>query len=153
MGIAAEHLRDVVGAGDVKRTALKRKTPLRRKTWMKRSSRRNSYARRPRDVAFMLWVKTQRCLLAGQPGHVCEGVVEADHAGDIGVRALGRKADDRTCLPLCQLAHAERQRWRGFFEGWDVPRMRSWTEAASAMLVRLYESTGANGQVPYVRFG
>ncbi len=87
----------------------------------------------------MKWVRAQPCLLRGDVQHRCEGAVEADHAGDIGVRALGRKAPDRTCIPLCQLAHAERQRWRGYFDGWDVPKMRAWTEENSAALVARYE--------------
>lgn len=89
----------------------------------------------------MRWVRAQPCLI--KMDHDCDGPVQADHAGDIGVRALGRKADDKTCLPLCVKAHMERQRWRGYFADWGVIRMREWTEAMSAVLWdRYYQETG-----------
>lgn len=75
--------------------------------------RRSAYARRPRDWAYMAWIKTQPCMLAyvGE----CDGPVEADHAGR---RGLGQKADDRTCVPLCRGHH----RWRHDGIGWWLGR-------------------------------
>lgn len=57
---------------------------------------------RERDVAYMLWVKTQPCCV---PACVFTGdVVEAHHSG---IRGLCQKAADSTCIPLCQQHHTE----------------------------------------------
>lgn len=119
---------------------LKRRTPLKRSR-MRRNTRRSSYSRRERDREYMKWVKCQPCAIAEEPEHRCDGPVEADHAGEIGTRALGRKAPDDTCIPLCTKAHMERQRWRGFFSGWGVIRVREWTEAVIARLRKQYLAT------------
>lgn len=55
--------------------------------------------------------------------HICAGPIEADHAG---ARPLGRKADDSTCIPLCQLAHRQRTDWTGPWKKWDKAAMRRW---------------------------
>ena len=123
---------------------LRRKKPLRRKTWL-RSRGNTSYRRRVRDIAYMKRVKKLPCAVRwfsrqlfnqivwngfGQQGATCcEGRVEADHAG---VRGLGQKADDRTCIPMCTRHHRERTDQRGSFGGWTAQMMREWCEVAIA---------------------
>jgi len=111
----------------MKRTALKRGKPLRRKTWMKSRSAHNAYRRRPRDIAYMRWVKRQQCSVAahlsGWEFGPCEGPIEADHAGR---RGLGQKAGDDTCIPLCRQHHHDRGTFSGGFRGWNQEQMRTW---------------------------
>lgn len=157
--------------GHVKRSPLKRKTPLRakrsepreyttgdpyalsrprRRTRLKQEGS-SKYARRPRARAYMLWVKSQPCILPlvmmrlGYIGiasaHVCrnrDGLsssvdIEADHAGD---RAYGRKAPDATVIPLCSYAHLMRTGPignRGPFEGFDKAQMATFRHTAIAL--------------------
>ena len=92
-----------------------------------RTRSRSSYARRERAFPYMGWVKTLPCLLTYAGG--CQGVIEADHAGD---RGVGRKAPDRTCIPLCTRHHWERTNMKGYFASFDAPRMREWRHMAIA---------------------
>jgi hypothetical protein len=55
----------------------------------------------------------------------CIGPVEADHAG---TRPIGRKADDRSCIPLCNHHHRQRGDFAGPFRSWDKARMRQWLD-------------------------
>ena len=93
--------------------------------------RKSTYRRRPRDWEYMAWVREQRC--AAHDLGPCQGWVEADHAGRRGMR---QKADDRTCIPLCQGHHAQRDSFAGPFRTWDQARMRSWL----AGMVTLYQT-------------
>lgn len=81
----------------------------------------SKYRERARDWDYMAWVKTQPCCAADISP--CSGPIEADHMGR---RGLSRKADDRTCAPLCQLHHRQRTDHSGPFRDWDRDRMRSW---------------------------
>lgn len=60
------------------------------------------YSNRPRDWAFMFWIKSQQCIVCEKAHSPNFGTVYAHHAGQ---RAFGRKADDRTCIPLCWKHH------------------------------------------------
>lgn len=82
-------------------------------------------AGRAYDTPYLLEVKKLPCLLKGKPGHVCDGPSEADHGGE---RPYGRKCDDRKSLPFCPGGHRQRQRYQGYFKGWDKVRMRHWLE-------------------------
>lgn len=102
---------------------------------MKTSTRRNSYRRRERLVSYMLWVRTQPCIVTTmgvfnhaafvQPPHMsgCFGGVQADHAG---ARALGRKACDSTCIPICRNHHDQRTNGWGLFSGFTLIEKRAW---------------------------
>ena len=61
-----------------------------------------TYKLRPRDFAFMSWVKSQPCIVCEKQLILNFGSIYAHHAGQ---RAFGRKADDRTCIPLCWRHH------------------------------------------------
>lgn len=93
---------------------------------------RSSYARRPRFIDYMLWVKAQPCVLSYPrspgfdpvPSHDhCDGVIEADHAG---ARAIGRKCHDFEVIPLCKRHHDMRPGRRGPFSLLTREEMRAW---------------------------
>lgn len=107
----------------MKSTPLKRGKPLRRKAWLRSRSKTSSYRRRPRDLDRMRWIKRQPCAARGVVDTLCCGRVEADHAGE---RGLGQKADDDTCIPLCQQHHRERTDRTGGFASWSRTKMRAW---------------------------
>ena len=71
----------------------------------------------------MGFVKTQPCCLHSLGD--CEGVVEADHAGD---RVIHR-APDETCIALCSKHHYDRTNSRGFFAEMTKPERREWRMA------------------------
>jgi len=121
---------------------------------MKRSTKRNSYARLERDFAFMTWVRKQPCIVRhaelwidGLTDHAglfpitattlakwpCYGEVQADHLGD---RAMGRKADDSTCGPICRTHHDQRTNGWGLFFGWVRDRKRLFRELAMEIVKR-----------------
>ncbi len=106
-----------------------KRTPLNRSP-IRRRAKRSKYAMRERDTPYMLWVKTLRCAAKtyAMPWRVdaetaCYGVVEADHMGD---RGLGRKADDRTCVPMCVAHHRERTDQNGVFKHATKDQLREW---------------------------
>lgn len=96
---------------------------LRRKPHKTRRARKRSkYRQRERATGYMLSVKTLPCAATIVPGHVCDGPIEADHAGPRGTR---QKAHDSTVIPLCKLAHRQRADFSGPFRSWDQQRMRN----------------------------
>jgi hypothetical protein len=117
----------------MKRKAITRRTPLRRKTPI--SSRITKYRRRMRDVSYMLWVRRQPCA-ARSLDESCYGRVQADHAGR---RGMGRRADDRTCIPLCSKHHTQRDAFHGVFRSWGHEQMRLWLAMTVANTQRWYE--------------
>jgi hypothetical protein len=106
-----------------------RRTPLKRKTRLKARGQ-GAYARRERDVDYMRMVRTLPCMLSGvREAGPCIGGVEADHMGE---RAAFRKADDRTCAPLCQRHHRDRTDVRGYFAKLTKEQRRAWCRLAIA---------------------
>lgn len=139
----------------MKRTALKRKTPLRRRPRKQRvvggAVRGTSYSRRARDWDRMDWIKHQPCALArpfdkrpaewlGPWSSPCPaffaGHVEAHHAG---VRGLGQKAGDDTCIPLCSFHHGALTDRRVPFRGWPRGAVKTWELAMVAEYRRRYD--------------
>lgn len=115
-----------------RRTPLARRTPLRRSRWSKRTRRPSTYRRRPRDLGFMSWIREQPCVvrsLPPDPNRItpCGGFVEADHLGD---RALGRKAPDDTCAPMCSDHHRQRTDHSGAFRALAQLELRAWRTSA-----------------------
>lgn len=126
---------------------MKRGQPLKRKTPL-RPRGKGSYARRERDFDYMGQVKALPCSLAGvAAAGPCSGVVEADHMGE---RAAFRKADDRTCAPLCQRHHRERTDVRGIFATMSKEERRAWCQLAiaRAALAIAHKRTGARTTAP-----
>lgn len=127
----------------VRRTPLKRKTPLR-----PRSLTRKGHERDADYLAFVHWCK---CYLANGSAYECRGPIEADHAGD---RAFGKKASDKTCIPLCRRHHRHRTgtiNRDGHFRGWSKDQMHAWRMAAVRFHQTLYENCVRLGQTPWRR--
>lgn len=128
-----------------------RSAPLRRSP-MKRQRGTTSYSRRERNFDFMGWIKQQPCividlapvlfirrtlplleaaryiaLVSCRSATICAGVVEADH---MGARGLGQKADDYTCVPMCQQHHRERTDHSGAFRPLNRDEVRAWRAVA-----------------------
>lgn len=116
--------------------------------------KRSTYARRPRDLEYMAWIRGQRCTIGlcmrMLKNHLpaalqtpCYGAIEADHVGE---RAMGQKADDRTTIPLCQQHHLERTSFSGFFKNWTREGMREWTTGEIEHWQQLHDrSKNTNG--------
>ena len=94
----------------------------------------------------------RRCEVARYFGlHVagpCEGVFEADHAGE---RPYGRKSDDDTAICVCSLHHKNRTDYKGPFDGWTGAQMRAWCdprieETRAIVLPTLARRAGAEGR-------
>lgn len=110
----------------MKRTPLNRYAPLRRATWMRARSTTKKYRRRERKLDFMAYVLWLPCELRNVHGAGrCCGRVQADHAG---LRSFGQKADDDTCIPLCEKHHRDRTDYTGYFKNWRGVRMRAWCD-------------------------
>lgn len=125
----------------MKRTPIRRKSALRRKARPK-PRKTSAYARRPRDIPYMSWIRSKPCaagelFAATSIVAPCDGRVEADH---VGRRPIGRKADDRTCVPMCQHHHRQRDNFHGPFRVWSGDQMREWL----AGLVIAYQEMYAN---------
>lgn len=116
----------------IRRAPLRRSGPLCRRTWL-RARGRTSYRRRERDLEFMRWVRKLPCAVraeAPDPRNAptpCTGRVEADHMGE---RALGRKAEDTTCAPMCWRHHRERTDHSGSFRALTREDVRAWRARA-----------------------
>lgn len=107
-----------------RRGPLPRSASLERTTWMRRKRAKPRRNERERDLEYLADVHLVRCWAAESvPGHRCQGDIEADHAG---ARAMGRKADDLSCIALCSFAHRQRTDFSGPFRAYDQPRMRVW---------------------------
>lgn len=105
-----------------------RRTPLRRRRWMQRGRRTTTYARRERDVDYMLRVKRLACSARVDPPNPdkitpCRGRVEADHMGE---RGIGQKCDDRETAPMCQAHHDQRSTHSGAFAALTRGDVRVW---------------------------
>lgn len=126
------------------------------------SRSRTKYARRPRDMARMAWIKSQPCCMAQMEAwrlrreHPdgdrllglwdgpltfagCRGAIEAHHAGR---RAKGQKAPDDTCIPMCRAHHRGDDigitRYRGPFAGWPRGAVKAWELAMVDVYQRRY---------------
>jgi hypothetical protein len=60
------------------------------------------YSKRPRDWAYMSFIKSQQCCVCEKLRLINFGRIEAHHAGP---RGLSQKSPDRTCIPLCWRHH------------------------------------------------
>lgn len=118
---------------------MKRSAPLRRTPMRKRSG--TSYSRRPRDLAYMGWIKQQPC--AARHFGACSGVIEADHAGRHGT---GQKSPDNECIPLCKRHHADRTGkvgGRGVFDAMSAAELRQWLDERILFFQALYAAPPA----------
>lgn len=118
--------------------------------FLRSTSKRSRYSARPRDTAFMMFVKTQPCAAAEldlmpwlplprdartASAARCDGPIEADHMGR---RPVGRKAADDTCVPLCKRHHVARTGHSGLFRDATQEQLRAWTSWWIAEIQRRY---------------
>lgn len=106
-----------------------KKTPLRRRNPLRlRQKRISKYRARARDFEYMAWIRRQPCAVRAEHRLTspCAGRMEADHAG---LRAMGQKADDRTCIPLCHKHHVQRTSMSGVFATFTKTTMRAWLDS------------------------
>jgi hypothetical protein len=119
---------------------------------MKRQRGTTSYSRRERNFEFMTWVRAGGCIvLEVNPiafirrrlplieaarlieivsvnlTTICRGDIEADH---MGARGLSQKADDFTCVSICQQHHIERTDHTGIFRPLNRDEVREWRAVA-----------------------
>lgn len=102
----------------MKRSPLKRKTRIKPRSTTKKT--------RPRNVPYMLWVKTLPCAAGYMDGHLCSGPIHAHRAGER--PGIGMKAPDETCIPLCEHHH---QAWHAAhrpFEALHHHQRRAWSD-------------------------
>lgn len=118
------------------------------KRWRPKAER-NTYAQRERFGDYMVWCKSLPCAARDLDGHACNGVTEADHAGE---RGMGRKCSDFEVIPLCKLAHDERPGRRGAFATMDRPTMREWITATIARVQELAIARRAPDHVALLEF-
>ena len=85
------------------RRPLSRKTPLRRASKLRPRSKTKAYRKRPRDLEYLRWLKTQPCVARFGVDR-CWGEIEAAHR-EVGGRAMGQKTPDVEALPLCSRHH------------------------------------------------
>lgn len=109
------------------RKPLRSRKPLKRYKPIRQKRSRPRRSGRVRDRDYLLAVKGLPCLLANN--YVCEGVVQAHHAGD---HPLGRKASDDTAVPLCDRHHRHLHDGVGFFGRKDAVWHRAWAAVAIA---------------------
>lgn len=128
-----------------------RSTPLRR-TPMKRQRGTTSYSRRDRNFDYMSWVRERPCMVlelnpiafirrtlplveaarlieivSVNVTTICAGEIQADHQGS---RGLSHKADDFTCVALCDRHHRERTDHSGIFRPLNRDEARAWRAVA-----------------------
>jgi hypothetical protein len=106
---------------------LRTHAPLRARKPMRK--RRDRPRRSPRvvDIPRRAWIRTQPCCSPAPPSYH-DGPIDPHHTGK---RAMGRKADDDTCVPLCRRCH---DAWdepdfstsTGPFHGWTREQKREW---------------------------
>lgn len=118
---------DAAGAVAVKRTPLARGKPLRRKRPIRRRRLTPRRSDRAYDSPYVAFIRRQPCAVSAIMGVAgdCTGRVDPDHTGR---RPAGRKADDRTCIPLCRKHHRARDQFSGFFRDWSRDTMRTWLD-------------------------
>ncbi len=77
-----------------------------------------------KNPEFVAWVHTLRCRMWMQDP--CEGRIHAHHAG---VRGLGQKAPDNTCIPLCEKHHRAWHDVRSPFDEMGRRGRQEWRDA------------------------
>jgi len=103
------------------------------RTHKPRKPLRSKYARRPRDLDYLAWVRTLPCCAPGM--FACGWRAEAHHAG---ARGLGQKAGDHTAIPLCRIDHDHLHNATGTFAGWTKAQRRAWQDKQAALTLDRY---------------
>lgn len=145
---AGDTLAEAVEGNHLAEMARKAITEFRRRERDKQGARATAPKPPPplRDPAYRAAVRQLPCLLVRVGG--CSVPVEAAHLGDVGHRAIGRKADDRTCAPMCRAHHMDRDGYRGIFDGWSNELRMVWAEWAIGR-TRKAVAAGEDAGVPW----
>ncbi len=98
------------------------RSTLKRSSRIAPRSRKNK--KRPRNIPYMLWIKTLPCAVCRRMGS------EAAHTGP---RGLGQKSPDEQCIPLCPDHHRHRK------DALDVAGPRNFTTIHHIDIPRLVE--------------
>jgi hypothetical protein len=87
--------------------------PLRRRKKSSMGVRDSAIVRSP---SYMQHIRGFVCAIFDKPGHECSGRMHAHHCREGADGGTGMKSGDNTCVPLCDLAHAEihAKGWRTF---------------------------------------
>jgi hypothetical protein len=101
------------------RKRMKRKTPMKAKPPRRLKTVQS-------DPDYLAWVRTLSCVLACVAECLCNGPVEAHHAGRR--PGTGIKADDRTAIPLCTKHHRCWHDMTGPFALHDKAARRDWAD-------------------------
>lgn len=94
--------------------------------------------------AFAAWVRTLTCY-AQDMDPCCDGAVEAHHAG---VRGLGQKAHDNTCIPLCTVHHRAWHDHRWPFSSMVKGERRDWALGMISRTQRSWERRRTGKDIP-----
>lgn len=105
---------------------------IKRYTRLKARRDRKRRSARQRDTEYMLRVKQLPCCAYAPSDPACYSAGKVIHAHHAGQRAGGRKADDDTCIPLCEEHHRNWHDARGRFYGWTRDQRRTWADARIA---------------------
>jgi hypothetical protein len=62
-----------------------------------------STSKRPRDFAYMAWIKTHPCCVC-EKLYMCP-YIKRTYAHHAGAHGLSQRSPDRTCIPLCWRHH------------------------------------------------
>lgn len=75
-----------------------------------------------RSRGHLAFCRTFVCAINHIPGHECSGRMHAHHCREGGNGGMGKKPDDSTAVPLCDLAHAEIHNtgWKTFEKKYGV---------------------------------
>jgi hypothetical protein len=100
--------------------------------------RKSKYARRERDRAYLVWIRTLPCLVCGR---------RPSEAAHLAARAFGQKCSDRETGPLCAWdhrlgPHSHHALGRTFWQHYRIDRARlirglNKSYAASHMAIRV----------------
>lgn len=107
---------------------------LTRKTWM-RKRRPRRLSRPGSDLAYLVWLHTQPCILA--LSHRCERGIQASHLRRN--TGLGLKEPDRNAIPMCAGIHEQWEQHRGIFAGWTKLERFAWFTRAIAETQATYK--------------
>lgn len=123
---------------------------MKRRARARAAKRSNKYSRRLRDRERMGWCKMQACTVAEIgfdalravatiPAALwrCDGVIEADHAGER-IAGKGTKAPDDTVIPMCTRHHRDRTESKGIFAYMSPEQRKQWRDRAVEHARELY---------------
>ena len=100
-------------------------------------------ARKPKDTAYLDWVRAQPCALRKHPLPQmtrCKGIVEAHH--NTHGKGQRQRTDDRRAFPLCPRHHREEfHAHAGTFDGWKRAERNEWQDKMSETYRAAYEAS------------